>query len=102
MVFVVRHILFWKLREEVKESGQAAYAEQLLSASVQTLRGIEGLRCAEIGRNLAGGPYDLIFYAEFDDATALERFRDHPLHVAHRERCAPYVNDRLAGDLSLP
>lgn len=99
MVSMVRHILFWKLRDEVREAGQAEYAEQVLSASVKTLLDIEGLRCAEIGRNLAGGPYDLIFYAEFDDMNALERFRDHPLHVAHRERCAPFVTGRMVGDL---
>lgn len=99
---MVRHILFWKLRDEVRAADQAEHALEVLSASVQTLRGIEGLRCAEIGRNLAGGPYDLVFYAEFDDMNALEHFRDHPLHLAHRERCAPFVNDRLAGDLNRP
>ena len=98
---MVRHILFWKLREEIRAAGQAEYAEQVLSASVKTLLGIEGLRCAEIGKNLAGGPYDLIFYAEFDDMNALELFRNHPLHVAHRERCAPFVTGKLTGDLSL-
>ena len=42
----------------------------------------------------------MIWYSEFDDDAALEAFREHPLHVAHRERCAPYVTGRLAGDLA--
>lgn len=98
---MVRHIVFWKLREEFSAPEQARYAEQVLTASTETLAGIDGLLCAQIGRNLAGGAYDLIFYAEFADADALEHFREHPLHVAHRERCAPYVTGRLTGDLIL-
>lgn len=96
---MVRHILFWKLRPEIKAAGQAEHAVQLLAASAGTLAGIEGLRRAEVGRNLAGGLYDLIFYAEFDDMAALDDFQEHPLYVAHRERCAPYITGRLAGDL---
>lgn len=60
---------------------------------------IEGLIRAEIGANTAGG-YDLVFYSEFTDAQALAAFRDHPLHVAHRERCADIVTDRLCGDVA--
>ena len=72
---------------------------RVLTASTETLLGIDVLHQAHIGRNRAGGAYDLIFYAEFADADALEHFREHPLHVAHRERCAPYVTGRLTGDL---
>ena len=59
---------------------------------------IDGLLKAEIGTNLAGG-YDLVFYAELEDTDALNAFRDHPLHAAHRERCKDIVTDRLCGDL---
>ena len=97
MIPMVRHILFWKLRPEIKAAGQADHAVQVLAASARTLAGIEGLRCAAVGKNLAGGPYDLIFYVELDDMTALNGFQDHPLYVAHRERCAPYITAPLAG-----
>ena len=40
MIAMVRHILFWKLREEIRAAGQAEYAEQVLAASVKTLLGI--------------------------------------------------------------
>lgn len=96
---MIRHILFWQLKEEFRTDEAQAQALQALRASVRTLEAIDGLRCAEIGPNLAGGDYDLVFYAEFDSAAALEAFREHPLHVAHRTRCAPYVTGRLAGDL---
>ena len=98
---MIRHILFWQLREEFRAGeAQKKRALEVLRASVDTLKAIEGLRRAEIGPNLAGGEYDLVFYSEFDDDAALEAFREHPLHVAHRERCVPYVTGRLAGDLA--
>lgn len=96
---MVRHILFWKLNDACKTGDAKTEALRVLSASVATLLPIPGLKNAEIGENLAGGDYDLVFYAEFNDMDALAAFRDHPLHVAHRERCTPYVTGRLAGDL---
>lgn len=96
---MVRHILFWKLKDEFCASDQRAQAMRKLADSVATLRGIDGLLRAEIGWNEAGGEYNVVFYSEFADQAALEAFRDHPLHVAHRERCAPLVTGRLAGDL---
>ena len=60
---------------------------------------IEGLRCAEINTNTAGGEYDLVFYSELRDADALQAFQNHPLHVAHRERCKALVTDHLCGDM---
>ena len=43
--------------------------------------------------------YDLVFYAEFTDEESLKKFMNHPLHVAHRERCKEIVTDRLCGDI---
>lgn len=97
---MIRHILFWKLTEQVKAAGREKEAAGFVADSVRTMAGrIEGMRCAELGVNLAGGDYDLVFYSEFENEAALKAFRDHPLHVAHRERCAEYVTGRVAGDI---
>ena len=98
---MIRHILFWKLQEEYREGEKRREADARLAASVETLAPIPGLHNAKIGPNLAGGEYDLVFYADLDDRNALAAFRDHPLHVAHRERCASLVTGRLAGDLEV-
>ena len=45
------------------------------------------------------GEYDLVFYCELRDADALQAFQNHPLHIAHRERCKALVTDRLCGDM---
>ena len=98
---MIRHILFWKLQEKYREGEKRREAEARLAASVETLAPIPGLPNAKIGANLAGGEDDLVFYADLDDRDALAAFRDHPLHVAHRERCASLVTGRLAGDLEV-
>ena len=96
---MIRHILFWNYTEAVKEKRGEEEALQFMQKSVETMNGqIEGLLKAEIGNNIAGG-YDLVFYAEFTDEAALKAFMNHPLHVAHRERCKEIVTDRLCGDL---
>lgn len=64
---MIRHILFWKLQEEYREGEKRREAEARLAASVETLAPIPGLHNAKIGPNLAGGEYDLVFYADLDD-----------------------------------
>lgn len=97
---MIRHILFWKYTDKVKQQQKEKEALEFLKNSVATMNGkIDGLIQAEIGENIAGGDYDLVFYAEFRDRESLKLFRDHPLHVAHRERCKEIVTDRLCGDL---
>lgn len=97
---MIRHILFWKYTDAVKAEHRETEALEFLQKSVATMVGhVDGLRCAEINTNTAGGEYDLVFYAELRDEEALRAFRDHPLHVAHRERCKDLVTGRLCGDL---
>ncbi|WP_294409518.1 Dabb family protein [uncultured Ruminococcus sp.] len=96
---MIRHILFWNFTEKVKNEHSEDEVLVFLQNSVETMNGhIDGLIHAEIGKNFAGG-YDLVFYSEFTDENALKGFKDHPLHVAHRERCMDIVTDRLCGDV---
>lgn len=98
---MIRHILFWNYTDKVKQEHREDEMLRFLQDSVNTMNGkIDGLIRAEIGDNIAGG-YDLVFYAEFEDQESLKAFRDHPLHVAHRERCREIVTDRLCGDLQV-
>lgn len=97
---MIRHILFWKFTDQVKAEHREAEALAFLQNSVATMDGhIDGLLRAEIGTNTAGGDYDLVFYSELADESALKAFQNHPLHIAHRERCKDLVTDRLCGDL---
>lgn len=96
---MIRHILFWNYTEQVKNAHSEEESLTFLQKSVETMNGnIDGLIHAEIGKNIAEG-YDLIFYAEFESKEALENFKNHPLHAAHKERCMDIVTDRLCGDI---
>lgn len=98
---MIRHILFWNYTDKVKKANTQEESLEFLQDSVNTMNGkIDGLINAQIGENIAGG-YDLIFYAEFTDKESLDRFKNHPLHVAHRERCKDIVTDRLCGDIEV-
>lgn len=99
---MIRHILFWKYTDTVKAEHREAEALEFLQKSVATMIGqIDGLLCAEINANTAGGEYDLVFYSEVENEQALRTFQIHPLHVAHRERCKNLVADRLCGDIEV-
>ena len=76
---MIRHILFWKYTDTVKAEHKEAEALAFLQKS--------------------GGEYDLVFYSELRDADALQAFQNHPLHIAHRERCKALVTDLLCGDM---
>ena len=94
---MIRHILFCKYTDAVKSEHREREALYFLQKSVATMPGhVAGLLRAEIGNNAAGGDYDLIFYAEFQNEDALKAFSDHPLHVAHKERCKDLVTGRLS------
>lgn len=97
---MIRHILFWKYTDAVKQEQRQEEALEIIQNSLATMNGqIKGLIHAEIGPNRAGGEYDLVFYAELQDEEALKVFANHPLHVAHRERCKELVTGRLCGDI---
>lgn len=99
---MIRHILFWKFTENVKKEHKEKEAVDFLKKSVDTMNGnIKGLLKSEIGINMAGGEYDLVFYSELENEAALKNFQNHPLHVAHRERCKDVVTERLCGDLNV-
>ncbi len=98
---MIRHILFWKLQEEYREGRSAVKPKRALRRPSRRSPPFPACTTQRSASNLAGGEYDLVFYADLDDRDALAAFRDHPLHVAHRERCASLVTGRLAGDLEV-
>ena len=70
---MIRHILFWKFTDQVKAEHREAEALAFLQNSVATMDGhIDGLLRAEIGTNTVGGDYDLVFYSELADESALK------------------------------
>ena len=81
---MIRHIVFWKLKEGV--TGQARdEALRKIKEGFEAMQGqIPGLRHIEIGIPFSTGPEsaDFSLYSEFDSREALEGYATHPLHVA--------------------
>ncbi len=95
---MVKHILFWQFSDAVREENRKEVLE-MLSASVKGLEGkIPGLISCEIGENVVGTDCDFVFFAEFETLEDVKAFQNHPLHIKHKERSAPYVQNRLAAD----
>ena len=96
---MVRLILFLNYTEQVKNAHSEEESLTFLQKSVETMNvNIDGLIHDEIGKNIAEGD-DLVFYAEFESKEALENFKNHPLHAAHKERCMDIVTERRCGDM---
>jgi hypothetical protein len=97
---MIRHLVTW-------EPSDKAFAEGLektlafYNASAKTMEGkIGGMRNIAIRLNLAAGEaYCFVLYSEFDTLDDIAAYKEHPLHVAHRERIKPYVKSRLGLDI---
>lgn len=97
---MIRHILFWKFNEQTRTRQDTGELIRRMDRSARNMVGkIDGLLRAEVGENTAGGRWDFIFYSELTDQAALDAYQNHPLHQAHKQMCAPWLAERLAGDL---
>ncbi len=95
---MLKHILFWQFSDAVTAENRAEVLKKL-SDSVKNFEGkIDGLLSCEIGENTVGQDCDFVFYAVFDSLEAMQKFQNHPLHVAHKQMAAPFVKKRLAAD----
>lgn len=95
---MLKHILFWQFSDAVTDENRKEVLDKL-SASVRNLEEkIDGLLSCEIGENVVGSDCDFVFYATFESLDALKAFQNHPLHIAHKQMAAPFVQNRLAAD----
>lgn len=81
---MVKHIVMWK----VKESGDASQGPvnaMRVKRALESLKGrIPGMIRLEvgIGPGSAETESEIVLYSEFDSRDALEKYREHPTHVA--------------------
>lgn len=98
---MVKHFIFWTFSDKVNDSNRSEVLN-MMSASVKGLVGkIPGLLAAEIGENFADSECDFVFYAEFENKDCVPAFQNHPLHLAHKERSAPFVKGRFVADYEI-
>ena len=81
---MLKHIVMWKFKPEAEGADKAANlvrAKALLDACAGLTPGMRMLEVA-IAQPGLECTYDLVLYAEFDDAAALDAYQNPPLHLA--------------------
>lgn len=81
---MLKHIVMRKFKPEAEGADKAANlvrAKALLDACAGLTPGMRMLEVA-IAQPGLECTYDLVLYAEFDDAAALDAYQNHPQHLA--------------------
>lgn len=96
---MVKHIVFWKLKEEAHGNTKEINAK-LIKEKLEDLNGkVEGLLKLEVGIDFLGnGNYDVALYSEVASMEALDFYQNHPLHQALLPFVREAVCDRKAVD----
>lgn len=95
---MIRHIVFWDLKEEA-EGGDKEKNARVIKEGLEGLVGkIDGLIKAEVGRGVTEGGMDLCLYSEFADLAALAAYRENPLHKEVQKFVHAVITKRVAND----
>jgi quinol monooxygenase YgiN len=81
---MVRHIVFWRLKESANGQGKAENAADL-KRRLESLNGkVPGLIKLEVGFDFSrtSESSDIVLYSEFESRAALDAYQVHPLHEA--------------------
>lgn len=97
---MVKHIVFWKLKEEAMGFSKAENA-LAIKTKLESLNGqIPGLIRLEVGIDFLHSPEsaDVVLYSEFESTEALQFYASHPLHTAIMPFIAEARNERRVVD----
>lgn len=100
---MVKHIVFWKLKESANGNSAAINAEQI-KEKLEALRGkIDGLISIEVGINFleGSGNYDVALYSVLESRESLDSYQNHPLHQAVLPFVREVVEARVAVDYEI-
>lgn len=81
---MIKHIVFWKLKEEANGLSKQQNAEAI-KQKLEDLQGkIPGLLSIEVGFDFLHSPEsaDVVLYSTFESKEALDVYANHPLHKA--------------------
>ncbi|MEG0804110.1 MAG: Dabb family protein [Pygmaiobacter sp.] len=90
---MVKHMVFWNLREDCDKDVAAAQMREALERLVGI---VPGLQSAEVRRCYSG--YDVALYSELTDRAAVEGYQVHPEHLAAKEIVHRYAIARVSCD----
>ena len=94
---MVKHIVFWKLRDDCDKPAAIRQIAEGLEALVGV---VPGLTHAEV-RAAYTGAYDAVLYTEFTDRDAAAAYQTHPAHLEVKKVVHSYAVGRAACDYEL-
>lgn len=90
---MVKHIIFFTLKEEADKDAVIDAAQKALLPLVGV---IPGLTKMEVTKCFVGP--DFVLYSELESKEALRLYADHPAHVEAKGHFFPWVAERVAAD----
>jgi hypothetical protein len=98
MIFMVKHIVMWKLKEYA--NGESKKTNSIkIKKMLESLQGVvPGAYKMEVGINYNPGGYDVVLYSEFNDYDALEGYQVHPEHVKFKEFVHEIASNSVVAD----
>ena len=94
---MVKHIVFWKLREDCDKDA----ATREIAGKLEALVGVvPGLTKAEVRRAYTGD-YDTVLYSELESREAAEAYQTHPAHLEAKKTVRGYAVGRAACDFEV-
>ncbi len=91
---MVKHIVFWKLKEENK----AENAKEIKKRLEALIPKIDVIKKLEVGINENGGEYDAALVSEFSSYDDLKTYDSHPEHLKVRQFIGGAAVQRAAVD----
>lgn len=90
---MVKHIIFFTLKQDADKDAVIAAAEKVLMPLVGK---IPGLTRMEVQKCFSGP--DFVLYSELESREALAVYADHPAHIEAKSHFFPWVQARVAAD----
>jgi len=99
-MYVIKHIVMWRLKEQAQGNSRSANAE-LVKEKLEALQGrIPGLLRIEVGLDFSAtdSSADVVLYSELESREALEAYQSHPEHVALKDFIGSVTAERRVVD----
>lgn len=95
---MVRHIVFWNLKENAEGADKVTNAN-IIKSKLEALVGqIDGLLKAEVNLNYNPNGFDLCLFSEFESKEALEFYQNHPKHLDVKGFVHKVISERVVTD----
>lgn len=100
---MIRHIVWWTLKEEAEGRSAAENAQRLVDASA-ILQGISSVRAVEVSCSIqptSTVPAQVVLQSVHDDMAALKSYADDPLHLEFAAKVKAVCASRQALDYAV-